>query len=188
MTSRQRITLELRREQESKDRWPVPLYNWPGFQISEITDLSGNRITDFTERNGVVVYRPPRAIERLFAAVDLEPPSADIESAKLEFERSKAATEDRWRVRTYLFSIGSAVLTALVTLGVAFMARPSHASPTLNVDALHACRDSVQRLSTLTQLNGQTLQGLSNAVNNHVTTCDPVLEGLIESAAKADAK
>jgi hypothetical protein len=36
-------------------------------------------------------------------------------------------------------------------------------------------------------LQGQTLQGLSTAVNNHVLTCDPVLEGLIEAAAKSDA-
>lgn len=161
MTARQRITIELRREPQSKNRWPVPLYSWPGFQISGITDGSGNPVTDFTQREGVVVYSPPRSIDRLFAAVELDTPGVDVEAAKLEFERSKAATEDSWRIRTYLFSIGSAVLTAVVTLGVALIARPSHANAGINVDEVHACRDSLQRLPTLAQLNGQTLQGLA---------------------------
>jgi hypothetical protein len=188
MPQSQQLTVELRRESESSDRWPIPLADWPGLHIGEITDVNGKKITAFTQQDGKVIYRSPQPLDRLFATVELERPAKDLEEAKLEFEREKATSEDKWRARTYAFTIGSAILTALVTLGVALIARPSHASTPINVDAVHACRDSVQRLSTLTQLQGQTLQGLSAAVSNHTLTCDPVLLGLIEAAAKSDGK
>jgi hypothetical protein len=188
MEQPKRITIAIKRDPGTEDRWPVPVSGWPGFRVAEITDLSGNRISGFSQADGAVVYRSPQNVDQLLAAVDLDQPSSDIEAAKLDFERQKAASEDKWRARTYLFSIGSAILTAVVALAVAWIAKPSHTGPTLHVDEVHACRDSLQRLSTLTQLQNQTVTGLSTAIGSHVSTCDSVLEGIILAAAKQDSK
>jgi hypothetical protein len=182
------ITLAINREPGTPDRWPIPVAEWPGFRIAEITDLSHNRITSFTQEGGAVVYQSPQNVDQLLATVDLREPDNDIEATKLDFERQKAASEDVWRGRTYFFSIGSAILTAAVTLGVAWMAKPSHTGPAIHVDEVHACRDSLQRLGTLAQLQNQTLPGLSAAVSGHVSTCDSVLEGIILAAAKEEPK
>jgi hypothetical protein len=188
MGQSQRITIEIRRAPETKDRWTIPIANWPGFHVAQISDISGNVIAAFTQEDGVIVCRPDAETARLFATVDLDQPPKDIEAANLEFERAKAASDDQWRMRTYAFSVGSAVLAAIVTIGVALITRPSHATASINIDSVHACRDSLQRLSTLAQLKGQTLEGLATAVGNHSATCDPTLEGLIETVAKGDSK
>jgi hypothetical protein len=184
----QRIILALNRVPGREGRWPIPIAKWPGFRIAEITDLSGNRVTGFTQQGDTVVYHSSQNVDQLLATVELEKPSGDIEAAKLDFERQKAASEDVWRGRTYFFSIGSAVLTAVVALAVAWIAKPSHTGPSIHVDEVHTCRDSLQRLGTLAQLQNQTVPGLSTAITSHVSTCDAVLEGLILAAAKEDAK
>jgi hypothetical protein len=115
-------------------------------------------------------------------------PAAISKQPSLTSSGKLAASEDRWRARTYLFSIGSAILTAVVALAVAWIAKPSHTGPTIHVDEVHTCRDSLQRLSTLTQLQNQTVTGLSTAINSHVSTCDSVLEGIILATAKQDSK
>ena len=53
----QRITLALNREPGSEGRWPIPIAKWPGFRIAEIADLSGNRITGFTQEADAVIYQ-----------------------------------------------------------------------------------------------------------------------------------
>ena len=183
-----RVTIAIKREPGTEDRWPIPLSKWPGFRIAEISDFSGNRIAGFTQEGGAVVFKSPQNVDQLLATVNLEDPNKDIEAAKLDFERQKATSDDAWRGRTYLFSIGSAILTAAVTLAGAWIARPSHTGPAIHVDEVHACRDSLQRLSTIAQIQNQTLSGLSIAISGHVSTCDSVLEGLILAAAKADSK
>ena len=105
-----------------------------------------------------------------------------------ELEKEKARSEDRWRSRTYLFSIGSSILTAAVTLGVAMIARPSPSKSTLNLDSVRFCRDSLRRLPTLAQLQNQTVPELSSAINRHVQDCDGILEALLTEAAKRDTK
>ena len=181
----QRLTIELDRAAGSTDHWVLPLTEWPGFHLAYVADLSGTPMS-YTLQNGNIVVASDA--DRLLATVDVDPPPEDIEAAKLEFERAKAGTEDEWRKRTYLFSIGSAVLTAIVTISVALIARPSHSTPAINVDAVHGCRDSLQRLSTLSQIKGQTVHNLATAIANHSSTCDAVLQGLIDQAAKGDSK
>jgi hypothetical protein len=188
MEQPKRITLAINREPGTQGRWPIPVAKWPGFRIAEISDLSGNRITGFTQEGDAVVYGGPQNVDQLLATVELEEPRGDIEAAKLDFERQKAASEDVWRGRTYFFSIGSAILTALVALAVAWIAKPSHTGLAIHVDEVHACRDSLQRLGTLAQLQNQTLAGLSTAISGHVSTCDSVLEGIILATAREDTK
>jgi hypothetical protein len=184
-----RITLALNREPGRQDRWPIPVTQWPGFRIVEITDLRGARVGNFVREDGGVVCRSPQAVDQLLATVELEQPNNDLETAKLNFQRHQAATENIWRGRTYFFSIGSAILTAVVALTVAWMSRPpTRTGVSIPVDTVHACRDSLQRLSTFAQLQNRTIAGLSAAIDGHVTTCDSVLQGMILAAAKENSK
>ena len=70
-----------------------------------------------------------------------------------------------------------------ILMAVALIARPSHAGQSINVESVHTCRDSLQRLSTLAQLKGQTLEGLSSAVASHSATCDAVTNSIWATSA-----
>jgi hypothetical protein len=188
MADTQRLTIQLDTVAGAPDRWSVPVSTWPGFRILDVRTEPGDHPVPFILDAGQIVYRLPDGESRPFASIEVESPTANIEASKLALEREKAKTEDIWRSRTYMFSIGSAVLTAAVTLAVAWIARPSHDAASFNVDAVQSCRDSLQRLSSLTQYRDQTVGNLSTAIKGHVDTCDGVLDSLISAAAKKDSK
>ncbi len=188
MGDTKRITIQLDPVAGTSDRWSAAISSWPGFRVLEVRTCSSTQTVPFTQEGGQVVHLLDQGENGLFALIEVESPTESIEAAKLDLDRARAKTEDLWRGRTYGFSIGSAVLTAIVSITVAMIARPPKVPTRIDVDAVHSCRDSLQRLSTLTHLQAQTVGGLSSAIGNHVGTCDPVLEGLITTAAKAEAK
>jgi hypothetical protein len=187
MADTQRLTIQLE-PAGVPDRWSVPISGWPGFRILDVRRGPGGDPVPFVLDGGQIVYRLPQNEGRPFASVEVEAPTANIEAAKLAMEKEKTKTEDIWRSRTYGFSIGSAILTAAVTLGVAWIARPSHEGVSINVDGVQSCRDSLKQLTSLTQFQNQTIGNLSNAIKDHADTCDAVLGNLIDAAAKKDSK
>jgi hypothetical protein len=107
----------------------------------------------------------------------------DIEARKLELEREKAASDDRWRKRTLWFSIGSAVLSAIIALSVAFIAKPSPFKPNIDVARVQDCRNSVKRLVDFTKRIDANKTTLSQAIEQHANTCEQVLDDVIGSIA-----
>jgi len=109
--------------------------------------------------------------------------TADLQAAMLELERQKGQSENLWRKRTYGFTIASALLTAAISISVALIARPSASKPSIDVAAVRACRDSVDRLSDSTQQVSATKDTLSQAIGRHAAICGPVLDDVIGAVA-----
>ena len=186
MADLERIMIPLNQIGDSKSRWSTAALKWPGFRLLEVRASDEGRSIPFRCEGQEIILEDVGNL-RPTALVEIEHPQ-DIESAKLDLERAKTKTEDLWRTRTYVFSIGSAVLTAVVAISVALIGAPSSKGLPVNIDAVQSCEDSLQRLSTLTQIPNQTVGGLSSAIHSHVDTCDGMLQGVIRAAAKKDSK
>jgi hypothetical protein len=183
MAQSQTVTIEMQRQLTTADRWILPVLEWSGYRLKKLLDASGNTVTLLAQA-GSSIQVPQNDYARLYAVVEIDPPDNDVEAAKLDLEREKAKSEDYWRGRTYLFSIGSAILAAIVTITVAVLARPSQSPSQINIDAVTACHDSLQRLPTLAQIKNQTVEGLTTAIESHVQSCDSVLQDLTRKAAQ----
>jgi len=188
MVGLEQISVKLDAVPGMVNRWSTAMSSWPAFRVIEVRSTPTGPAVPFSIEGQNVLFQSPQSDAVPFAVVEVENPLSSIENAKLALEQAKAKSEDHWRSRTYLFTIGSALLTALVTISVALISRPTHDGISIDVDAVHSCRESLQRLSSLTRFQDQTVGNLSSAIRNHVTTCDTVLEGLITSAAKRDSK
>lgn len=112
-----------------------------------------------------------------------------LEQAKLDFEREKLALEDRSRRQTFIWTVCSGLLTAAVTIAVAWLGVFGKKEDKKEISGIArervvACRDSLQRLISLSLLAGQTVQTLSEAATRHKNACDPVLTDLISELEK----
>ena len=112
-----------------------------------------------------------------------------LEQAKLDFEREKLALEDRSRRQTFVWTVCSGVLTAAVTILVAWLGvfgkkDDKKGGSSIARERVVDCRDSLQRLVSLGNVNGQTVATLSEAATRHKSTCDPVLTDLISELDK----
>jgi hypothetical protein len=112
-----------------------------------------------------------------------------LEQAKLDFEREKLAIEDRSRRQTFIWTVCSGLLTAAVTITVAWLGvfgkqDTKQGATAIPRERVVACRDSLQRLISLADLSGQTMPALSEAARRHKNECDPVLTDLISELDK----
>lgn len=106
---------------------------------------------------------------------------SEIEAAKLDLEKQKLVLEDKWKKRTYVWTILSALLTAGVTLTIAFFpAKETKKQVSLQVGPVENCLNSLKRTDTLSKLGDQELPALVNAVQIHVGNCEGVLQTLVD--------
>lgn len=105
--------------------------------------------------------------------------NADIEVAKLAFEREKHEFEKTWKRRTYVWTILSALLTAGITLTIAFFASGGSKTLNLAVGPVENCLISLKRTESLSQLPDQDIENLTRAVQVHVGNCESLLETLV---------
>ena len=161
-------------------RWISPAFRLPGIRLTALFDNTGGAVAGAALVEGAVTG-PTDALSST-AAVEVPADlvlQSSLEQSKFELEREKMALEESNRKRTWQWSIGSAVLTAAVTLTVAYLNKPdspktaSGSGPA--TDAVEACRTSLRRLPLLAKSQGQTIQGLSEAIDRHETECDEVL-------------
>lgn len=185
MAQPQILKVQIERQPGTTDSWTLPVLEWAGFRLKGLVDSSGNNVTLLGQQGSSLRLPPTVEGADLYALVEINPPEKDIETAKLELEKEKAKSEDYWRSRTYLFSFVSAILTAIVTISVAVIAKPSSSTAEINLDAVVACHDSLERLNTLVRLKDQTVQGLATGIDGHVQACDGLLQDLTRKAAKA---
>lgn len=155
-------------------------FKLPGVKLIATHTGDGIRANGPVLRDGALIAPPGGAI---VAFATLEVPGdlvlqSALDEQKFSLERDKARSEDENRRRTLLWSVGSAVLTAVVTLGVAFINRGGDAKPSsagAPADAVQACRASLKRLPLLAKVSGQTVQALAEAIDRHEADCDEVL-------------
>lgn len=188
MADMKRLSIWLEPMAGTRDRWSVPVSDWPGFHVLEVRSGTTGPLSPFSLEGDVIACQVTDPDRRAVALIEVESPATNIEAAQLALDQAKAKTEDIWRSRTYLFSIGSALLTAVVTITVALITRPSHDGVSFDVDAVRSCRDNFHVLSMLPEIKDQNVANLSTAIRNHVNTCEPVLQGLLDAASKKDGK
>jgi hypothetical protein len=175
------FTVRIARDSYKQDRWLSPALQLPGAKLLGIAGDAGHSVTGATLTDGAILApsgEEPLTVATLEVPGDLTLQSV-LEQAKLDLEHEKIALEEANRRRTWQWSIGSAVLTAVVTLTVAYMNKPDPARPIVGTapssDSVEACRASLQRLPLLAATNNQTVASLAEAIRRHQADCDEVL-------------
>jgi len=151
---------------------------------------SSNEDIAFTIDDGFVLLRDP-AHQPIYALVsirnDLLLGAADT-VAPHALEEAKLALEEKWRRRTFVWTIASALITAAVSVSIAVIQldEPDGGRFPEGVVAgkIQECRDSLQRLETLANVPGQTVVKLKEAVNRHEQACDETLIDILAEAAQ----
>jgi hypothetical protein len=110
--------------------------------------------------------------------------TSDLELQKLAFEREKQELEERWRKRTFIWTIASTLLGVVVTISVPLISGSKGDATNLSQDTVRDCRSSLQRLPTLANIQGATIDSLRSAIAKHVDVCDQVLVDMIAFLSK----
>jgi len=155
-------------------------FKLPGVRLIGTHTVDGIRTEGPVLRDGVLMA-PSKGAAIAFATLevpgDLVPQSA-LDEQRFSLDMEKARSEDDNRRRTLLWSAGSAVLSAVVALGVAYINKGGDTKPSSGgapTDAVQACRASLKRLPLLAKMEGQTVQALAEAIDRHEADCDEVL-------------
>ena len=175
------FTVRIAQDSSKHGRWLSPALKLLGAKLMAITDDAGTNVTGATVIDGAIHCD---GSEATLTTATLEVPGdltlqSTLDQAKLELERERIALEESNRRRTWQWSIGSAVLTAAVTLTVAYMNSAKSVRPTVvagpSRDAIETCRASLQRLPLLAGASNQTVTSLAEAIRRHQADCDEVL-------------
>lgn len=180
-SERRRITVELEAATGGANGWTSDVLLISGAHVERILSAGGEDGGSFTVQDGIIcaesdIIPPLCAVVSLPA--DLQS-KAQEETEKLNFERAKFGLEEKWKRRTFLWTIASALLTAGVAVAVALIgvSGGSKDGSTLTVASgpVQSCRDSLKRLTTLADVSGQTVPALGEAISRHEETCDEIL-------------
>src|SRR5262245_33385616 len=98
-------------------------FKLPGVRLTETHTVDGIRADGSILRDGALVV-PSDGATIAFATLEVPGdlvPQSELDEQKFSLERERARSEDENKRRTLLWSAGSAVLTAVVTLGVAYI-------------------------------------------------------------------
>jgi hypothetical protein len=185
MTDPLRIVSILEPVQGSPGLWSSPALSLPGAKITRVTDDGGADIAGATILQGSVALPQEPAINRVFVAFSVPDgliSKEDVEARKLAFEQDKQAAADGWQRRTFIWTIASALLTLLVTLGGQTVFKGSGAGLGISVDELDTCRNSLKRTVSLSTQTNETVASLATAIRQHDAACDGLLVKLIGKA------
>lgn len=163
--------------------WTSPALTLPGAKTTRITDDHGADIPGASLMQGAVML--PSTIRRAFASLTVPDgllSKEDVEARKLDFERDKQSSAELWQRRTFMWTIASAFLTLLVTLGGQTILKGSNPGLGIAVDELDTCRNSLKRTVLLAGQAGETVGTLTAAVRQHDAACDGLLVTLIGKA------
>ena len=184
------VTVSLRPVAGRRNRWASDALAWPGARVERVFSDSSNENIAFTIDDGFVLLRDPPH-QPLYALVsirnDLLLGAADV-VAPHALEEAKLALEEKWRRRTFVWTIASVLITAAVSVSIAIIQldEPDGGRFPEGVVAgkIQECRDSLQRLETLANVPGQTVVKLKEAVNRHEQACDETLIDILAEAAQ----
>ena len=185
------MTVELQAVTGRDDHFTSNALLLSGARIEKVLSTGNEMDRPFTVENGVVVVARDDATLPLRAVVSLPADlqaKVDDAAAMLSFDTAKLELEEKWKRRTFTWTIASAILTAVVAVTVALIGAGSGSKepPGLTVASgpVQSCRDSLKRLATLADVSGQTLSTLGAAVKRHEETCDEVLVDVLAEIGK----
>lgn len=169
-----------------KDRgdsiWVSDALKLPQAHVASIVDGAGKPVA-FDMRGSTVTLK--NQVAPIIARIELPEALVEVSAldrAKVELDREKLAVEERGGRRTLWVSLATAVVSAAATIGVALVTNLGGSSapkaapaPTAYRDLVD-CRESLNVLGSLTNLDPQTLQNLKEAIRRHVDTCKDRLD------------
>ena len=180
VSDKQEFSIALERVDGSPRRWRSGALALPQARVKSVRDIQGNLLSFAPAEDGIAIDSDAEGpLEARLEVAGSLLSREDIERQKLEYE-------ERGRRSTFLWSIGSGVLTAAVTLGIALVNRPSppraeQVKAPLNFAELDQCRDSLERVATLANLQDQTLEDLRKLIRSHDEACRDRLEAALAS-------
>ena len=163
--------------------WRCCLLEIPGCEVLKLWDEAGE--VPFERVDSAVKVRAGVMLARAQLSLPTElVPAAALTDAKLAFDQQKLAADERAGRRTVWFSLAAAMVSAIATVSVAFIAKtgPAPAAavpPTLR--QLLTCQESLDRLRTLATLPTQSLGDLQAAVRRHDDACRDHLKAAVDS-------
>ena len=178
------IAVDAERQTGSVNKWIFPLASRSNAKILSIVASSGEIVDPFQTDDTFIVASVDPSVKSVKVTVELTLES-DLEGQKLLLERTKVEIDEHWKKRAFLFSVGSALLTAGVSIAIAFsgaLKKVDPGKPQVSEAAARTCRDSLKRLPTLARLNGQTVQSLGEAIQRHDELCSDVLVDVLAGA------
>lgn len=160
-------------------KWLSPAFRLPGVRIVGAQRQDGTHVDGSTLSDGQLLT-PASADAVAFATLEVPGdliPQSNLDEQKFALEREKAHNEEANRKRTFLWSVGAALLSAAVTLVAAFAGKSDGSRPVTgaSADAIQACHASLKRLPLLARDSRQTVQSIAEAIDRHEADCDDVL-------------
>ena len=160
-------------------QWSSAAFKLPGVRLVRAQRPDGSSADELTINEGKLTTS---VLAEAFTTATIEVPDdlvtrGKLEEQKFDLEQERLRNEQANQKRTFVWSIGSALLSAAVALVISFNAKPNSsltvAGPAL--DAVEGCRSSIKRLSLLARTPTQTVQTLADAIDRNEAACDDVL-------------
>jgi hypothetical protein len=161
---------------KSDGGWTSEALTLPKARVAAVLSAKGDSLP-FDPKQGTISVAKGAA--PLYARIELPAElieASTLDQAKVALERDKLAVEERAGRRTLLVSVVTAIVSAAAALGVALITNlggspsPHPIAPTAYKDLVD-CRESLNTLASLANLNQQSLQSLKEAVGRHVEAC-----------------
>ena len=180
MNGKRKFLIALEPVEGQAGRWYSGALGLPQARVMSVRTNLGELVHFAPDDQGIAIVGT--TANQLEAHIEV---ASDLLSQE-DIERQKLEYEERGRRNTFLWSIGSGLLTAAVTLGVAWVNKPAvqHGKQTSAPPSfadLDQCRDSLERLSTLASNEDQILEDIRKLVRSHDEACRDRLEAALAS-------
>lgn len=185
------LTFDVMLKKQSGQAWTTDALALPKARLESVQSADGDAVEFDRQADKIIMSKPGSG--KLVGTIELPEDlvaASLIEKTKLDFEREKLAGEERAGRRTLWISLTTAIVSALATVAVAFIAQSGSSKPSSQPSVSQAfkdlveCRESLNRLATLAHLDQQTLTNLQEAVGRSVADCSDRLDRAIGAAQR----
>jgi hypothetical protein len=159
----------------------------PEARLGRVVAADGRSIPGLTTTPAGALLPADSPVKQLMATISVPAglrTKDDLEQQKLEFEREKQSIAEKWQRRTFVWTIISALLGLVATIGGQALLKSKPEGIGVSVGQIEGCRNSLRRLVTLAVLPGQSVTDLGQAIRQHDATCDDLLVKLIAKGDK----
>jgi hypothetical protein len=180
-------TIDAVLRRQSAGVWATEALDLPMARVIAVLDAQGASVP-FQIHDGTIVVTK-RALASLTARIELSEDlvtASALEQMKLDLEREKLASGERSTRRTLVVSVATAVVTAIATIAVAYItniAGEAHKPQPAAYRELNECREGLDNLKTLANLDQQTLPDLRTAVRRQVDDCSDRLRAAMSASS-----
>eukprot|EP00456_Euglypha_rotunda_P076228 TRINITY_DN7120_c0_g1_i3.p1 TRINITY_DN7120_c0_g1~~TRINITY_DN7120_c0_g1_i3.p1 ORF type:complete len:182 (-),score=38.44 TRINITY_DN7120_c0_g1_i3:403-948(-) len=146
-----------------------------------VKDVHGQAVSFVPVEGGLQL--PSTSKTPLFADVQIPDKliTADsLDKARLDLDAEKLRIEERAGRRTLWFTLGGSVLSGIVSIVITMLTHGGGSpGPTVSYKDLQTCKNSLDRLGTLSALPMQTVDDLRSAIQRHKDSCEERLNNAL---------